>query len=77
MLTSGVIAIINIVDISNIVAIILHYFYNAGWLETVGSRIVYELDYRKSVLNVLLIQTILKNCQLYPSVILGLFCSNS
>ncbi len=31
----------------------------AGWLESVGSRVVYELDYKKPVLYVIPIQSIL------------------
>ena len=32
-----------------------------GWLESVGSRVVYELDYKKPILYVIPIQSILGN----------------
>ncbi len=40
-----------------IVAIIaiISYVFVVGWLETVGSRVVNELDYKKSILYVVLI----------------------
>jgi hypothetical protein len=31
---------------------IISYVLVAGWLETVGSRVVYELDYKKPILYV-------------------------
>ncbi len=36
-----------------------HYFHIAGWLESVGFLVVYELDYREPILYVILIQSIL------------------
>ena len=37
-----------------------------GWLESVGSRVVYELDYKKSNLYVVPIQSILGKLPLVP-----------
>jgi hypothetical protein len=37
----------------------LDYFHYSGWLESVGSRIVYKLEYRNPVLYVIPIQSIL------------------
>ncbi len=36
-----------------------HQCYFAGWLQSVGSRIVYELDYRNPVLHAIPVQSIL------------------
>ena len=44
-----------IMHIISIIAIITYYFV-VGWLESVGSRVVYELDYKKPVLHVIPIQ---------------------
>ncbi len=41
-----------------IIALISHCFV-VGWLEFVGSRVVYELDYKKPILYVVPIQSIL------------------
>ncbi len=40
------------------IAIIVDCFV-VGWLESVGSRVVYELDYKKPILYVVPIQNIL------------------
>ena len=37
-----------------------------GWLESVGSRVVYELDYKKPILYVIPIQSILGKLPLVP-----------
>ncbi len=37
-----------------------------GWLESVGSRVVYELDYKKPILYVVPIQSILGKLPLVP-----------
>ena len=44
---------------------IMSYGFVVGWLESVGSRMVYELDYRKPVLYVVPMQSILGK---YPAV---------
>ena len=45
----------------------LNYTYNfEGWLEFVGSQIVYDLDYRKPVLYVIPIQSILEKLHEVP-----------
>ncbi len=36
-----------------------NYVYNAGWLKSVGSQIIYELDHKKPVLYVIPIEYIL------------------
>ena len=38
----------------------------AGWLASVGSRVVYELDYKKPILYVIPIQSILGKLPLVP-----------
>jgi hypothetical protein len=45
-----------------------HYFLFcfAGWLKSVGSRVVYELDYKKPILYVIPIQSILGKLPLVP-----------
>ena len=62
-----------IIRIMYIIVVICHYchyacyctyayyciFFCTGWLESIGSRVVYELDYRKPVLYVIPIQSIL------------------
>ena len=48
-----------------IVAIIAECFL-LGWLASVGSRVVYELDYRKPILYVVPIQNILGKFSLVP-----------
>ena len=42
------------------------FSYIAVWLESVGSRIVYQLDHRKHVLNVIPIQSILGKLPVVP-----------
>jgi hypothetical protein len=37
-----------------------------GWLESVGSRVVYEVDYKKPILYVIPIQSILGKLPLVP-----------
>ncbi len=68
-----IICIIHIISIISIICIYLHYdnyaFYInycwlisfVGWLESVGSRVVYELDYKKPILYVVPIQNIRAN----------------
>ena len=41
-------------------------FFCTGWLESIGSRVVYELDYRKPVLYVIPIQSILGKLPVVP-----------
>ncbi len=43
-----------------------HKFYFADWLESVGSRVVYELDYRNPVLYVIIVQSILGKLAVVP-----------
>jgi hypothetical protein len=50
----------HIMRIIAIIAIISHGCF-VGWLETVGSRVLYELDYKKPILYVVPIQSILRN----------------
>ena len=52
----------------HIIAIIaiISYGFVLGWLESVGSRVVYELDYKKPVLYVIPIQSILGKLSLVP-----------
>ena len=45
---------------------IITYCFVVGWLESVGSRVVYELDYKKPVLYVVPIQSILGKLPLVP-----------
>ena len=54
--------------IMHIIAIIsiVSDFLLAGWLESVGSRVVYELDYKKPILYVIPIQSILGKLPLVP-----------
>ncbi len=47
------------------IAIIVDCFF-VGWLESVGSRVVYELDYKKPILYVVPIQNILGKLPLVP-----------
>jgi hypothetical protein len=72
--------IIAIIRIMHIIVVILHYchyacyctyahyciFFCTGWLESIGSRVVYELDYRKPVLYVIPIQSILGKLPVVP-----------
>ena len=55
-----IIAIIAIISESNSDCFLV------GWLESVGSRVVYELDYKKPVLYVIPIQSILGKLPLVP-----------
>ncbi len=48
----------------SIIAIIL--IISSGWLESVGSQVVYKLDYRKLVLCVIPIQSILGKLAVVP-----------
>ena len=45
---------------------IITYCFVVGWLESVGSRVVYELDYKKPVLYVIPIQSILGKLPVVP-----------
>ena len=54
-----------IIFIIHIIAIIAECFL-LGWLESVGSRVVYELDYKKPILYVVPIQSILGKLSLVP-----------
>ena len=54
-----------IMRIIPIIAIITYCFV-VGWLESVGSRVVYELDYKKPVLYVIPIQSILGKLPVVP-----------
>ena len=47
------------------IAIIVDCFI-VGWLESVGSRVVYELDYKKPILYVVPIQNILDKLPVVP-----------
>ena len=49
-----------------IIAIIAECFL-LGWLASVGSRVVYELDYKKPILYVVPIQNILGKLSLVPA----------
>ncbi len=42
------------------------HYWITGWLESLGSRVVYELDYRKSVLCVSIIEITLGKLQAVP-----------
>ncbi len=42
--------IISILCITSIICVILIYAFQAGWLEFIGSRVLYELDYKKPIL---------------------------
>ena len=56
------ISIIAIIAIIAITAIISDCFL-VGWLESVGSQVVYEPDYKKPVLYAIPIQSILGTCR--------------
>ena len=45
---------------------IIAYGCVVGWLESVGSRVVYELDYKKPILYVVPIQSILGKLPVVP-----------
>ncbi len=77
-----IIYIIAIIHIMHII-ISMCYYYNyacycnyahycmfccKGWLESIGSRVVYELDYKKPILYVIPIQSILCNFLWFPLV---------
>jgi hypothetical protein len=57
--------IMAIMHITVIISIISDCFL-VGWLESVGSRVVYELDYKKTILYVIPIQSILGKLFLVP-----------
>ena len=59
------ISIIAIIAIIAITAIISDCFL-VGWLESVGSRVVYELDYKKPVLYIIPIQSVLGKLPVVP-----------
>jgi hypothetical protein len=44
----------------------IYYFVSAGWLESIGSQIVYELDHQKPVLYVIPVEHILGKLPLVP-----------
>ena len=46
----------------------IHYFVLAGWLKSIGSQILYELDHRKPVLYVIPVEHILGKL---PLVLVG------
>ena len=48
------------------IIVIIGYCFVVGWLESVGSRVVYELDYKKPVLYVVPIQSILGKLPVVP-----------
>ena len=54
-----------IMPIIAIIAIIAYGCF-VGWLESVGSRVLYELDYKKPILYVVPIQNILGKLSLVP-----------
>jgi hypothetical protein len=65
----AIIAIIGIVTIVSIIAIMAECIF-LGWLApaaSVGSRVVYELDYNKPILYVVPIQNILGKPSLVPA----------
>ena len=55
----------HIMRIIAIIAIISHGCV-VGWLESVGSRVLYELDYKKPILYVVPIQSILGKLPVVP-----------
>ena len=57
--------LLQLLHIIAIIAIISDCFL-VGWLESVGSRVVYELDYKKPVLYVIPIQSILGKLPVVP-----------
>ncbi len=57
-----------VMHIIAIISIIADCFL-AGWLESVGSRVAYELDYKKPILYVVPIQSILGKLPLVPVAI--------
>jgi hypothetical protein len=61
-----IMALIAFMRIIAIIAIIA-YGCAAGWLESVGSRVVYELDYKKSILYVVPIHSILGKLPVVPA----------
>ena len=65
MLIIHIMTIIGIMTIIAIIAIIADYFL-LGWLASVGSRVVYELDYKKPILYVVPIQNIMGKLSLVP-----------
>jgi hypothetical protein len=54
-----------IIHIIAMISIISDCFL-VGWLQSVGSRVVYELDYKKPILYVIPIQSILGKLPLVP-----------
>ena len=64
----GIIGIMAIIGIMSIIAIIANNadYFLLGWLASVGSRVVYELDYKKPILYVIPIQSILGKLSLVP-----------
>ena len=44
----------------------IYYFVSAGWLDSIGSQIVYELDHQKPVLYVIPVEHILGKLPLVP-----------
>mmetsp|Transcript_42693 Transcript_42693/g.89284 ORF Transcript_42693/g.89284 Transcript_42693/m.89284 type:complete len:90 (-) Transcript_42693:226-495(-) len=65
-----IIAIICIMQNMHIIAIILIIsdLFLEGWMESVGSRVAYELDYRKPILYVVPIQSILGDSAKYAAL---------
>jgi hypothetical protein len=63
-----IIVIITIIGIMCVIAImlIIAFFRFIGWLESVGSRVLYELDYKKPILYVIPIQSILGKLPVVP-----------
>ena len=57
-----IMAIMHIIAITSIIS----DCFLVGWLESIGSRVVYELDYKKPILYVIPIQSILGKLPLVP-----------
>ena len=57
---------IEFIAIIDVIVIIEFYFVYLGWLDSIGSRIVYELDHRNPILYVIPIQSILGKLPVVP-----------
>ena len=57
-----------IMPIMHIIAVVLIIadWFLVGWLESVGSRVIYEVDYKKPILYVVPIQSIMGKLPLVP-----------
>ncbi len=49
-----------------VIIAIISYGFVVGWFESVGSRVVYELDYKKPILYVVPIESILGKLPVVP-----------